>query len=187
MTSYEDIKILLIDILNKNNNQYDIKININYVFLVSCCNNFIDIIIKLIKEICIDDDVIMQGINFACRSGNLNIMKLLINKYKNKIDIHYDNEILFTTACYVNVNINIMKYLISLEKEYGKINIHIKNEYCFYVVCMLGYENKLKYLLALQNDHGKINLNNDLMKLDFLYQIDNINVSKILKSIGYEF
>ena len=88
----------------------------------------------------------------ACRTGDINQAKQLVEKYN--IDIHAEDEYPFKMACY-NGHFELVKYLTNLNQN---INIHANNEAAFRNTCYNGHLNIVEYLISLDeniNIHAK--------------------------------
>ena len=130
----------------------------------------------------------------ACYNNNLDIMKLLIRSYYDIYKTDYKGDTLLHSACNtVNININIIKYLIEeCEMEINKKNNEGMTP--FHYACWCSTEGKtdvrvLKYLLdkgAKINDKD-INDRNPLycaMFNSFLIDDNNYDVVKFLLENG---
>ncbi len=83
---------------------------------------------------------------------------------ENKINIHVsynkilkDNDSNFKYACMIG-NLELAKFLLSLEKTHGKIDIHTTDDSSFIISFINNHIEISKLLLSLEETHGKINI-----------------------------
>lgn len=98
---------------------------------------------------------------FQCCVEN-KIDDLLIVLKTHNVDIHYNNEDAFISACR-NGHLEIVKILTTIymkDKRYTPININICNEAAFKYACAHGKLNIVKYLTRLykHGDYKRINI-----------------------------
>ena len=108
-----------------------------------------------------------MDIYYICKKGDLQQVKEIIN---NK-NINY----IFDYCCYFG-HLEIVKFLLSLEKTHGKIDIHSNNEDVFRVSCANGHLEIVKLLLNLEKIYDK--------KFDLLIDIDIEIIKYIMEKLG---
>lgn len=118
--------------------------------------NRYDYIYYLIDNNIVTSDVIFKYICLA-QEDNVKMAEEFLKKYK--IDIHMNKEDLFVTACSAG-NINIVKFLLKISKEYsGKIiNIHIDNEDPYRVSFITGNRDIAEYLKKISVSYSGVEI-----------------------------
>jgi hypothetical protein len=124
----------------------------------------------------------------ACRTGNLELVKIMSNDIDDRFDIHDKYEYLIAESCHAN-QLEIIKYFMSLKLKYGIINIHASNNHLFKICCEKGYLEILKYLISLiKSKHAKFN--NDIIN-GYLFRIccyfGQLEILKYLLSLQIEY
>lgn len=106
----------------------------NYFFDDLCCTTTHEIFYKVVTLKGINNiDLLHDKQSFlkkACTNKNTPIFKMLIDIDKNnnkQYNIHINDDELFVIACKTN-NIELVDYLLDLQKDYGKIDIHTKDD-----------------------------------------------------------
>lgn len=93
----------------------------------------------------------------ACQGGYIHVMKYLLEKYPNKIDIHSHREYAFQLCCkYGHTDAAEWLYQLSQSNGYGWINIHSDNEWAFRHSCEFGHLGTVKWLYHLSQSTTKI-------------------------------
>lgn len=129
--------IQIVDFLIKNN----ANINDSLGIVVACEKGFIDIVKLLIDN----GAKIEECLKYACKSGNLNLVKYLIEQ--KEVDVNEDNTLSLCYACKYNY-IEIVKYLI--EK-----NANIDDSYAMINACLHGYDDIVQLLI---DNGGDVNI-----------------------------
>lgn len=134
------------------------------LFQCLCKKGYLDYAISLIQRHQYIDihNINEYAFQLACRSGNLDLCKWLINlDQTRKIDIHTDGELAFIWSCKFG-HIDIAKWLIDLgEKTDSRINIHgeFGRSNAFSGCCEGNYLGIAKYLIYLgENGYGRVNV-----------------------------
>jgi hypothetical protein len=112
----------------------------------ACYSNKLDIV-KLVTSLQTQYNKIdpNENIIYALYS-NVEILKYVITIFP--IDIH--------NFAFVNSDLEVLKFLISLEQTHGKFDIHKCNDLIFYKNC--GNLEYVIYLLSLEKSHGKFEI-----------------------------
>ena len=155
---------------------------------MSLCNNGnLDIISWLYN---LDKDKYFQVIKkrhieilrSICSYGYLSICKWIYQLLDGDIDIHYNNELLFQFA-YSNNNLNIVKWLLSLEDKHGKINISSNRNNAFRIACFNNCVTVIKYLETLYSIEEIFLIQSDNEWLDLFKKLCNENKFTVIKWI----
>lgn len=163
-----------------------VDISIEYIcliYIIAFINNKYNILKNIDSNISIDKKLLVQykrDLNFkdyeslfhtACRCGDLNIIKYLINLYYSNnthtiinIKEYYNLNLAFKLSCSYG-NIEIVKYLLEMYKIYptSKIDIHNTQEEPFITSCVNERIDIIKYLLDISESYSgkKINIHID--------------------------
>ncbi len=124
---------------------------------------------------------INYAFRYACEYGNLSLINLLLNLQKKygKIDLSYNNGLIFDNAC-KSGNLEIVKLILSLEKTNNKIDIHSSCCDAFYYAISKGNLEIAKFLLSLEEERGRMNI----YKQDLSFCVThNVDVLKFLISL----
>jgi ankyrin repeat protein len=120
----------------------------------------------------------------ACKTGDITTLKSLDF---SKINIHAGDEWAFRLTC-INGHLNIVKFLISLEPEYGRIDIHARDENAFRWSCYNGHLSIVQFLLTLQPEYGRINIHTcDEFAFRSACQYGRLDIVKYLVSLQPEY
>jgi ankyrin repeat protein len=117
-----------------------------------------------IKKMSLKDCNLEKGFRFACMNGHYDIVRYLVELYKNDknykpIDIHSCDEAGFILAC-MNGHYDIVRYLVELHKnddKYKYIDIHSYDEQGFRWACTYGDYEIVKYLLKITKKYKPFN------------------------------
>lgn len=120
----------------------------------------------------------------AC-DGFLFIVKYLLKKYPDKINVHYKREQAFKCACRQG-HLEIAKYLYEYTSDgvKNKINIHIDNEFSFRWACYNGHLAIVKWLYDLE-PMNKIDVHtNEETAFKWACEDGHLNVAKWLYQLN---
>ena len=92
----------------------------------------------------------------ACEKQYFTVAEWLYSKYKENIDVHFDNEYIFRYAC-INGHLKLLKWFIELTIKDTSIDIHINDEDGFVNACICGHLHIMKYLFRLSQNYPKEN------------------------------
>ena len=137
---------------------------ISNTFLILCIKGHLDTLKWLYecegKNIKLTDTEQKQIFMDICRQKNftnIEMLEWLISlKIFNRFNINVDNGSIFQKACEYD-NIEVVKFLLGLNRYNQKINIHAENERAFYLACSFGSLELVKLLLELK-EHDKIDV-----------------------------
>jgi len=118
---------------------------------IACKERNIDLI-KSILNSCnkIDEEAYF----LVCSNGDVETLKLILeyNKYKNKLDIHINNEYSLKIAC-KNNRLNIIEHLIEFgESNNNKFNVNINDYEIIKMACKCNYVDIVKYIISYVNN-----------------------------------
>jgi hypothetical protein len=89
-----------------------------------------------------------------CENGDLkNAKNYIKNRKISCIGIGYE----FSIACATG-QIDIAKWILTLEKIAGPVNIHYDHDTAFRMACCCNYKKIAEWLLSLEETHGHINI-----------------------------
>ena len=92
-------------------------------------------------------DYSQDFINLIDNNEKTNVIRNVYQKYKNNIDIHYENDEAFRYAC-GNGNLELCKWLLTLDTP-ESFNIHIYDDWSFGLSCETGNLELCKWLYSL--------------------------------------
>ena len=92
------------------------------------------------------------GFSWACRYGNLEVVKYLLtsDELKEHANIHADNDYGFRGAC-ENGHLEIVKYLLTSPELKEHADIHVRNDEGFKNACEQGHLEVIKCLIIDMN------------------------------------
>ena len=133
----------------------------------------------------IEEDIIekinMNFYNLCLNEGNIEIIKKYYKENKGKINIHKNNNKLFSDMCYLNISLNIIKFVYNETKyEDWIFNIEHLND-IFLNEDMICFLARYGYLTI-----GKYIYEKDYKKID-LYQKNNEPIVLACQENKYEF
>ena len=125
--------------------------------------------IELIKILLEDYNKIDENAYFlVCSNGDIEILDLILeyNKYKNKLDIHTNNEFGLKIACRNN-RLEIIKYLIKFGRlNNNRFNIHINDDEIVKIACKYNYIDIVKYIFEQYNGYKRTyTINNEYIQI----------------------
>ena len=96
---------------------------------------------------------------YACRDGNLEIIKYLLTSHelKENVDIHAENDWGFVWSCR-NGNLEVVKYLLTSAELTEHVDIHAKDDLGFRSACYEGRLEVIKYLIIDMNIEKTIHI-----------------------------
>src|SRR5436190_502636 len=113
--------------------------------------------ISLFENIVIPNDKINNIFIAACKKGNLEIAKYIVNNYGvADIDVHANKDEIFRLSCLCGY-LNLVQWVIG---TFDDINIHVNDDYAFRLSCRNGHLNVAQWLINTFNDIN-IHANND--------------------------
>lgn len=131
------------------------------------------------------DLVALEKFILYCRHQRINDAQKLLNDMSNEkfIDIHYNNDVIFRSACEKG-HIKTAKWLLSLEPKYGKIDIHYDDDNVLLCSASKNRLTVVKWLLSLESTHGKFNIHTK-MDCIFTYTCKKgyFNMAKLMESL----
>lgn len=81
----------------------------------------------------------------------------LIAHHPVEIDVHWNREYVFTSACRRGW-IEFAQWLVSIESSHGLFNVHARNEAAFRWACRYCHRPVAEWLLTLEPTHGPIDI-----------------------------
>jgi hypothetical protein len=133
-------------------------------------------ILKMLEEkgILKDIDDLTNCFQFACCNNRHELASYLYSKYKNKIDIHRNDNVLLRTCCNQGL-INIVRWLVLLGAD-----VTANDNNALYLACI---NNNIDIIIFLI-ETGKFNINNVIYKLiDICCIKNNVDIIKFIVSI----
>lgn len=140
------------------------------IFMMSCKNNYEDIVNKFIKEKininCIDINGYTPLI-YAAWNGHLNIVKILINNNANINTKNFNGNTAFLQAS-ENGHLDVIKYFIELNIDFNDKDFF--GYTAFILACSNGYLNIVKYFVELNIDINQCNYDGNT---GFIFAVSN--------------
>jgi ankyrin repeat protein len=200
-------------LINLPENNIDISNDDYHVFHIACERKNFDIVEYLTDIIPSDDVAFDVQYNFAfinaCKTGNIDIIKCMLNKSKNKLVVHIDKYVILScqygyieivkyltdflsdeqqNVCYNKSfqmacdkgNLDIVMFLVEMENN--NININYDNDCSFCSACYKGHIEIVKYLLSIPNNNININCDDNGPFCSACYK-GHIEIVKYLLSI----
>jgi len=119
----------------------------------------------------------------ACIVGDINMMKTIYGEYD--IDIHYNNEYSFVTACKEG-HLEIAKWLWDISDH--TINIHVSFNEAFLLCCYNGHESILNFLLEIEDNIENFNDTHNLWEAFYnACQAGHLKIAQTLWNIAHQF